>query len=486
MLFNSLNFFVYFVVVVGTFFLLPHKLRSLWLLLSSCYFYMVFIPYYILILFGTIVIDYVAGIVIHQASGPARKLALMLSLVANVSVLGVFKYYDFIVSNCKLFLPESFFSGHFLPEHLGLVLPIGLSFHTFQAMSYTIEVYRKGAEVERNFVQYALYVMFFPQLVAGPIERPQNILPQLRQRQSFDTGRIVRGLKLIVWGLFKKCVIADRLATIVDFAYDHPALAQNGSLALATVFFGIQIYCDFSGYSDIALGSAEVLGIRLMKNFRRPYFATSLSDFWTRWHVSLSTWFRDYLYIPLGGSHRGHVRAYRNILITFFVSGLWHGAAWTYVCWGGLNGLFLVTESILLSAKSFQILVGRLPLWLKISASRTVTVGVIMITWVFFRARNLEDAAYILTHLGDNALIKVAYFRQGGMGASGLDWVVVFSALALLFVVEYFEERRQSWLVDLADARSLQFQFLLYYGLLVLLMLFGVMDSQKQFIYFQF
>ncbi|HXB11221.1 MAG TPA: MBOAT family O-acyltransferase, partial [Bacteroidia bacterium] len=310
------------------------------LLAASCYFYMAFVPIYILILGFTIVIDYFAGIFIESTEGKKRKLYLICSLVANIGVLALFKYYNFLNDNLTLLL------GHLHVNNpipiLKILLPIGLSFHTFQAMSYTIEVYRGKQKAERNFGMYSLYVMFYPQLVTGPIERPQNLLPQLKAEHPFDSANVTSGLRLIAWGLFKKVVIADRLAILVDNVYSRPHHYNGISLVIATLFFTYQIYCDFSGYTDIAIGAARVMGIKLMQNFNNPFQAKSLPEFWTRWHISLSTWFRDYLYIPMGGNRVAVPRHLFNLFFVFLIGGLWHGAHWTFIAWGALHGFYLI------------------------------------------------------------------------------------------------------------------------------------------------
>jgi D-alanyl-lipoteichoic acid acyltransferase DltB (MBOAT superfamily) len=284
---------------------------------------MVFVPVYILILGGTIIIDYYAGILLENTEGKKRKVFLIASLIANIGVLAVFKYYNFLNNNLSVLL-NSFGYKNSIPN-LGILLPIGLSFHTFQAMSYTIEVYRRKQKAERHFGIYALYVMFYPQLVAGPIERPQNMLHQFYEKHYFDFERIIDGLKLMLWGLFIKLVIADRLAIFVNAVYNNPEKHSGLTLAIATIFFAFQIYCDFSGYSNIAIGAARVMGFKLMTNFNRPYFSRSIAEFWKRWHISLSTWFSDYLYIPLGGNRVSVPRWYFNLFFVFLVSGLWHG-----------------------------------------------------------------------------------------------------------------------------------------------------------------
>ncbi|HPH53740.1 MAG TPA: MBOAT family O-acyltransferase, partial [Bacteroidales bacterium] len=285
-------------------------------------------------------IDYFAGILIENSEGKRRKLFLILSLIANIGVLAVFKYHNFLNENLT-FLMHGFGLSNPIP-YLSIILPIGLSFYTFQAMSYTIEVYRGNQKAERHFGIFSLYIMFYPLLLAGPIERPYNLLPQLRIKQDFEYTRVVEGLRLMLWGLFKKLVIADRLAIYVNAVYNNYEAHNGTTLILASIFFTFQIYCDFSGYSDMAIGAAKVMGIKLMNNFNRPYFSRSMSEFWKRWHISLSSWFRDYVYITLGGNRVSIPRWYLNLFIVFLISGLWHGANWTYVIWGALNGFYLI------------------------------------------------------------------------------------------------------------------------------------------------
>ncbi|MGH8046042.1 MAG: MBOAT family O-acyltransferase, partial [Chthoniobacterales bacterium] len=327
MLFNSFQFALFFPIVVVLYYLAPFAWRWAILAAASCYFYMAFVPAYILILLGVIVIDYTAGLLIEPRKGWARKALLGTSLFANVGLLAYFKYFNFLTSNVHSLAQA--IGWNYPQQILNVILPIGLSFHVFQSMSYTIEVYRGTERAERHFGIYALYVLFFPQLVAGPIERPQNLLHQFRKHHRFDYDRAVSGLRLILIGLFKKVVIADRLALVVDSVYANPAQHSSLELLLGTYFFAFQIYCDFSGYSDIARGAARLLGFELMVNFNAPYLARSVADFWRRWHISLSTWFRDYVYVPLGGNRLGAWRQAINLFVVFLLSGLWHGSAWT-------------------------------------------------------------------------------------------------------------------------------------------------------------
>jgi alginate O-acetyltransferase complex protein AlgI len=476
MLFNSIQFCIFFILVTTLYFALPYKFRWFLLLAASCYFYMVFVPVYILILGFTIVVDYFAGIFIEQSEGKRRKWFLTASLIANIGVLAIFKYYNFINDNITALL-HGFNWQNPIP-YLSILLPVGLSFHTFQAMSYTIEVYRGHQKAERHFGIYSLYVMFYPQLVAGPIERPQNMLHQFYEKYDFDYQRVSDGLKQMLWGLFKKLVIADRLAIYVNAAYNNPDQHSGLTLLLATIFFSVQIYCDFSGYSDIAIGSAKVMGFKLMTNFNRPYFSKNISEFWKRWHISLSTWFKDYLYISLGGNKVSIPRWYFNLFFVFLVSGLWHGANWTFIIWGALNGLYLVAA--LLAA----------PLWKKFYAvtglgklKRIDTVLQICITfilasfaWIFFRANTVQDAFTIIKKI---ATFKGPVFYENPS-------MLIFSAFGILFLAlaeskqEYYKGSfsilaNKNWVV-----RNIGYAILI-----LLIILLGVFDG-GQFIYFQF
>ncbi|WP_221392632.1 MBOAT family protein [Dyadobacter sp. NIV53] len=430
MLFNSISFVFFFVIVTTLYFLLPHKYRWFLLLVASCIFYMAFVPVYILILGFTIVIDYFAGIYIEKAAGARRKLLLTVSLVANVGILAIFKYFNFISANLTdllhtLGLPVS------LPL-LTILLPIGLSFHTFQAMSYTIEVYRGNQKALRDFGIYSLYVMFYPQLVAGPIERPQNLLHQFYEKHYFDAFRVTEGLKRMLWGMFKKIVIADRLSLYVDAVYNNVNHHSSITLIVATVFFAIQIYCDFSGYADIALGTAQVMGFNLMENFKRPYFSKSISEFWSRWHISLSTWFKDYLYISLGGNRVSVPRWYFNLFIVFLLSGLWHGANWTYLMWGAINGLYLIFALVLAKPKGyFNNFLGasRFPKVFSVFQILT-TFALVCFSWIFFRANNIGDAFKIISKIFQ---FKGRLFMQE-------DIFYALTGIGILFITEYVSE----------------------------------------------
>ena len=468
MIFNSVHFIFFFIATTILYYALPHRFRWAFLLAISCYFYMVFRPIYILILAGTIVVDYVAGLFLESTTNPRRKkIFLVASIIANVGVLAVFKYYNFINDNLTELLGV-FHLKNEIPM-LRILLPIGLSFHTFQAMSYTIEVYRGKQQAEKHFGMYALYVMFYPQLVAGPIERPQNILHQLKEKVVFNYDHIVSGLKLILWGLFVKVVIADRLSIYVDIVYNSPEHHSAISSLVATLFFTFQIYCDFSGYSSIAIGCAKVLGIDLMINFRRPYMSTSIREFWSRWHISLSTWFRDYLYIPLGGNRVSVYRNMFNLFCVFLVSGLWHGANWTFIIWGALHGFYLIMEIV------FDRLVPSIKL--PRSIRWILNFVLVAIAWIFFQASNFQTAKQILKN--------IYTFKPGPLYIGNASYLVYsFFAILFLFAAEYNAEKlnnRYAWLYS--ERKVLRWSA--YLLLILTLLSIGVFNG-GQFIYFQF
>ncbi len=491
MLFNSFEFAVFFPVVALIYFWLPLRWRWAWLLLASCVFYMFAIPVYILVLGFTILVDYVAGIWIEQSQGKRRKWLLACSIAANIGILAYFKYYNFFLENIMELVgstPETF------PlERLSWALPVGLSFHTFQAMSYTIEVYMGKQKAEHHAGIYALYVMFFPQLVAGPIERPQNILHQLRQKHDFDFDRARSGLVLMAWGLFKKVVIADRLAEVVNLVYNHPTNFEGLPLMVATVFFSIQIYCDFSGYSDMAIGGARLLGIDLMKNFNAPYLAQSFSSFWRRWHISLSTWFRDYVYIPLGGNQLGESRKMFNLFVVFTLSGFWHGANWNFMVWGLLHWGFLLSETWIQSA--FPSLKKQVHPVLK-----TLIVFVLAnVAWVFFRANHVGDALYILSHFHLGLFEKIMHLNENihdgffdkflglpGSGLSLFDWAMIPISIAILFVADlWLDKNKFKDFSQFTAQLSAKQRRLVYFSLTAVILICGRF-SDLSFIYFQF
>lgn len=476
MLFNSLHFLIFFLFTTLTYFTLPLKGRWVLLLAASCYFYMAFIPVYLLILGIVILIDYTAGIYIENSQGSRRKLLLIISLVANIGILAFFKYYDFFNSQVSVLLATIGVTnpapmlGNLLP---GIVLPIGLSFHTFQSISYTIEVYRGKQPAERNLGIYSLYVLFYPQLVAGPIERPQAMLHQFRTFHPFDWERVRYGLLLMGGGFIKKVVIADRMALVVDPAYNDVATASGSSLLLATLFYSIQIYCDFSGYTDIAIGAGNVLGIKMMKNFDTPYLATSIADFWRRWHISLSSWFRDYVYIPLGGNRGSTARTYVNILAVFGLSGLWHGADWKFIIWGLLHGFYLIVGQAWPRQKERET-----PRKLQLNSffghrmNQLLTFLLVTLTWVFFRAESTSDALLVFTRM----------LHTNRIDAAQLPIEPMELTLCILLISSLLIESR--WLVFIRKASNRAFWLTI--PIIVAVCYFLGVFTANQFIYFQF
>jgi alginate O-acetyltransferase complex protein AlgI len=476
MLFNSISFlFLFFPLVTLAYFALPHRFRWALLLGASCYFYMAFIPIYILILAITILIDYFAGIWIEDSAGEKRRKFLVFSILSTVLVLVIFKYYNFFATDLTAL--AHLIGWNYSITALHLILPIGLSFHTFQSLSYVIEVYRGHQKAERNFGIYSLYVMFYPQLVAGPIERPQNLLHQFREKHEFEYQRVADGLRLMLWGLFKKVVVADRLSIYVDAVYGNVGQHNGLTLAVATVFFAFQIYCDFSGYSDMAIGAARVMGFNLMMNFNRPYFSKSISEFWKRWHISLSTWFRDYVYLPLGGNRVVKWKWFRNLLVTFTLSGFWHGANWTYIIWGALNGFFLVGAIVTEPARQ------RLAAATGLSSNKSIymvvkvaiTFALTCCAWVFFRAANLEDAVLIYQKF---------LFSRGPLFTGGAKDLIY--GVCGIFCVLAFDYWTRGKPFDVAIAtKGTATRWAVYLFLLMGLLTIGVFDA-SQFIYFQF
>lgn len=487
MLFNSLQFFYFFIIVSGFYFILPHRFRWILLLIASCYFYMYFIPVYIIILFFTILIDYGVGIWLEKTKEQQKKKnILLLSIVANIGILAFFKYYNFFIDNINILFSTAGLNINPI-KHWEIILPIGLSFHTFQALSYTIEVYRGNFKAEKHLGIYALYVMYYPQLVAGPIERPQNILPQFHKIQHWEWSRISAGLQLMLWGLFKKVVIADRLSIYVDDIYKNYLTAGVYEVIFASVLFSIQIYCDFSGYSDIALGSSRVMGIKLMQNFNRPYAATSISGFWSRWHISLSTWFKDYVYIPLGGNRVSNIKWIINIIIVFLLSGFWHGASWTFVIWGLLHALYTLIEIpwIKITEQKLPTLVKSF--WWR-SLGTIIVFILVTIAWVLFRAENFTIAKTILHKAAYGVYSFLYYVKVYGLFytlktytafiyQSIINSFMIYAIIALLLA---------EWKIDLLNKPFKNNQASLYMAIIIVLISILGVTSEGQFIYFQF
>ena len=480
MLFNSLEFIVFFPIVVAAYFALHHRYRWILLLLASYYFYMCWnYKYIILIIFSTLV-DYYAARAMHATTNKKLKRTyLIASLFSNLGLLFFFKYFNFFGENINnLFDSINIFYN--VPEY-AFLLPVGISFYTFQTLSYTIDVYMGKKEPEYHLGKFALYVAFFPQLVAGPIERSTRLLPQFHKVFYFNYERIKAGIILMVWGFFKKVVIADRLSEYVNEVYNNPHNYGGFQDLIATFFFGSQIYCDFSGYSDIAIGSALILGYDLMTNFRRPYLSRSIREFWQRWHISLSTWFRDYLYIPLGGNRVLKWRWYYNVFITFLISGLWHGANWTFVIWGALHGLYLVLAIATIKKRDMWAATFGLKKqkWLNDSINLIWTFVLVYFAWIFFRANSLQDALLIIGNIFDfstyDTKIQLFHFAS--------DFYLAFLLIGFLIVVEILQEKFRLDEVLTKQSRTIKWVF---FSIIVLsIFILGKWD-ENDFLYFQF
>jgi len=471
MLFNSLIFLVFFPAVALFYFIIPVKYRWLFLLIASYYFYMNWKPVYAVLIFTSTFLTWICGILIQSTEIRfKRRLYLTVSLILNLSILILYKYFDFLNTSIKLFL-ENIGIGWEVPN-LDLLLPVGISFYTFQAVGYTIDVYRGSIKAEKHLGIYALFISFFPQLVAGPIERASNLLPQFHEQKYFKIDNLIIGLRLAFWGYFLKLVLADRLSIYVDAVFNNAHNHNGSSHLLASIMFAFQIYGDFAGYSLIAIGVAKILDFNLMTNFNRPYFSTNVTTFWSRWHISLSTWFKDYLYIPMGGSKVSNARHYLNIFITFFVSGIWHGANFTFVFWGTLHGFFLMIEKFLGVAKSKSNFSFSL-----INLSKLlITFFAVVFAWIFFRANTLSDAFYMITQIFTN-IFKPLFIK----------WDVFFAsivAISILILKESIDEMFPIKFDSFCKKNSF-IRPVLSAILLSIILLFGVFNS-GQFIYFQF
>ena len=465
---------IFFAFISLVYFALPWvKARIIWLLVVSYLFYMYWNPVFIVLIVGSTLIDYIAARFIGNREEPSqRKLALGISVFANLGILFYFKYYNFLRENIQYVL-EHIGSSLTIPEHSWL-LPVGISFYTFQTLSYTIDVYRGEQKVEKIFFIFALYVAFFPQLIAGPIERSTNLLPQFLQKHSFDYKRVRSGLLLILLGLFKKLVIADRFAVYADQIFDHPADYTGLAAMLGTVFFSLQIYCDFSGYTDVAIGAAGILGYRLMDNFRGPYYSKSLTEFWRRWHISLSTWFRDYVYIPLGGNRHGSYILYRNLILVFLITGLWHGANWTFIVWGLFHGAFLIIERL-----GWLKVLKRLPTLVQVFYTFLIS----SVAWVFFRSNSLSDALFLLQQfmVYDDSFFTINIYKSF---VDIIEFKISLTLLVIILFIHYFEYKTN--IVEYILSKNLLIRWSIYLLLIFSIPMLGVYGENKPFIYFQF
>lgn len=495
MLFNSVQFLIFFPVVTLVYFLLPQKVKWVWLLVASYYFYMSWNPQYALLIAGSTAVTWASALALEKLGREEkgkRRWVFWLCMGFNLGILFFFKYYLFAAENIEAL--GRLIGLTISAPKFDVLLPVGISFYTFQALGYVIDVYRGELKAERNLFRYALFISFFPQLVAGPIERSRNLIHQLREEHRFDPKGARDGLLLMGWGFFEKLVIADRAALVVTRVYEGYTQFTGVEILLATALFAFQIYCDFGGYSHIAIGAAKVMGFDLMQNFDHPYSAGTVSEFWRRWHISLTTWFRDYVYFPLGGSRCAKWKHYRNLLVTFAISGLWHGADWTFVIWGGLNGLYQVVgkmtqpwrERLWGGLKWRED--GVLRRWWK----RLWTFVAVDFAWFFFRADNLSHAMGLLRQSAANpglALLKTPLYLVSTerLGLGGRETLVLLAALAVLAAVDTLRQKRD--LVAALERRNIAVRYLVYYAMIFVVMLFGIYGPEfdaASFIYFQF
>jgi D-alanyl-lipoteichoic acid acyltransferase DltB (MBOAT superfamily) len=485
MIFNSAEFLVFYPLVLLFYFVLPKKLKWPLLLAASYFFYMIWNPPLIFLILFTTAVSYVSAIIIEKTENKARKkFWLAMTLITSLGVLFFFKYFNFLADSA--ISVWNFFGGNADDLVLKLILPVGISFYTFQTLSYVIDVYRGDIKAERHFGWYALFVSFFPQLVAGPIERPDNLLPQLKADHKLEASNAFAGIQKMAVGFFKKIVVADLIAEFVNSVYNSPESATGFGIVIASVLFSVQIYCDFSGYTDIAIGCARVMGIRLMQNFNRPYRARSIKEFWARWHISLSTWFRDYLYIPLGGNRCSKARHFFNIFVVFFVSGLWHGASWTFVVWGVLHGVYQIVGALTKKPreriyKALKIKTESLAfvLW-----QRFWTFVLVCFSWIFFRANSFSDALLLIQRLFTEW--NTGFFTET-LSSMGITVTAVLVTLLSVLIMSMLDTITNDEKIGESGTASRQYTalWILFVVAIAWCLLLSV-GGASAFIYFQF
>jgi len=482
MLFNSIGFAIFLPIIFFLYwfvFTKNYKYQNALLLISSYFFYACWDWRFTFLLVFSTALDYYSGIKMAEAKSKSlKKFYFAASIIINLGFLATFKYYNFFANSFADAV--SHFGVHVSPWTLMIILPVGISFYTFHGLSYVIDIYNDKIKPERNFIDYSVFVSFFPLLVAGPIERATHLLPQIQRERTFDYTRAVDGLRQILWGLFKKVVIADQSAGFANLIFNNSANYNGSAHLLGAVFFTFQIYCDFSGYSDIALGTARLFGIELLKNFAFPYFSRDIAEFWRRWHISLSTWFRDYLYIPLGGSKAGTLTKVRNTFIIFIVSGFWHGANWTFIMWGFINALFIM-PSILFKTNRKNldtVAEGKNLPTLRELLSILMTFGLTVFAWIFFRAENISHAFDYLRRLFSKSLFAVPNIL-GKTSAATLVLVI-----CLFVLIEWFGREKRYAIEYLGQKVRPSIRWAFYY--ILILMIFFYTGEKQQFIYFQF
>ena len=482
MLFNSIDFAIFLPIVFLLYWFVTNKnlkLHNLLIVAASYVFYGWWDWRFLsLIVFSTIV-DYTVGRKLkNEGNQFNRKILLWISIVVNLGFLGFFKYYNFFLEN--FITAFSFFGREIQGNSLNIILPVGISFYTFQTLSYTIDVYKRKLEPTKDFIAFSAFVGFFPQLVAGPIERATNLLPQFYTKRTFDYSKAVDGMRQILWGLFKKIVIADNCAEYANLIFNNSADYSGSTLVLGALFFTIQIYADFSGYSDIAIGTSRLFGFDLTRNFNFPYFSRNIAEFWRRWHISLSTWFRDYLYIPLGGSRGGTLMKVRNTFIIFIVSGFWHGANWTFIVWGALNAIYFLPLLLTNNNRNNPETVaqGKILPGIKELSSMLLTFGLTVFAWIFFRAENIGQAFSFISEIFSNSLFEMPDF-------TGMRRALITIFLTGIFIlIEWFGREHQFAIQKLGVRWKSPFRYAVYYAIIIAIFWFGW--KEQQFIYFQF
>lgn len=478
MLFNSINFAIFFPIVFVLYWFVTNKnltLQNILLLIASYFFYACWDWRFLFLLMFSTGLDYYTGLKVSGSEKEStRKIWFWISILTNLGFLGVFKYYNFFVQSFAEALSYANISVNM--RLLNIILPVGISFYTFHGLSYVIDIYKRRIEPEKNFVTYSVFVSFFPLLVAGPIERATHLLPQLKRERVFDFHRAVDGLRQIIWGLFKKIVIADQCAGYANMIFNNPEQYSGSTHIVGAIFFAFQIYGDFSGYSDIALGTARLLGIELLRNFSYPYFSRNIAEFWRRWHISLSSWFKDYLYIPLGGSKGSTIRRVRNTFIIFIVSGFWHGANWTFIIWGALNAIYIIPSIIRQTNRNNLDIVAKdklLPTpyeFLSICGTFMLTV----IAWIFFRAENVQQAFTFIRPILSRSVLSIPTVLPP----------VMLALLAAFIIIEWLGREQQYAIAHLELKIPKPVRWIFYY--LLVFAVFYFAGPEQQFIYFQF
>jgi len=482
MLFNSIDFAIFLPIVFILYWFVTNKnlkLQNFLIVVASYVFYGWWDWRFLSLILISTIVDYSVGLGLSKQEGKTkRKILLWVSIIVNLGFLGFFKYYNFFLDN--FITAFTFFGMNIKANSLNVILPVGISFYTFQTLSYSIDVYKRKLEPTKDFIAFSAFVSFFPQLVAGPIERATNLLPQFYTKRTFDYNKAVDGLRQMLWGLFKKIVIADNCAEFANLIFNHSKDYSGSTLVLGVLFFTFQIYCDFSGYSDIAIGTSRLFGFDLMRNFAFPYFSRDIAEFWRRWHISLSTWFRDYLYIPLGGSRGGTFKKIMNTFIIFVVSGFWHGANWTFIIWGALNAIYFLP--LLLTKNNRQnidiVAKGKYLPSFKEAFSILLTFGLTVFAWIFFRAENLGHAISIISKIMSKSLFSMPQFPNMRKALITIIFVIIF------MIIEWLGREQQYAIANFGLKWKRPLRFALYYIIIITIFCFG--GKEQEFIYFQF